>query len=225
MQFEKQDARQEFTATTVQISTIYDFIKSDFIEGKDFGNIPGYAKPTLFKAGAEKLCHFLKLAILYTVEHRHEDWEKGVFHFEVHVQLQDIGNSFIAAEGVGSCNTKEPQYAVLDAFSIANTVLKIAKKRAMIDAVLNVSVTSNFFTQDIEELPTPVEKPCRDASSVTKWQLKRIHQLVQDLNISAEVAKEFIKIVFQVDHSSRLSKVQASRFIQDLLLLKEDEGR
>lgn len=220
MRIDEQDERR-----AIQSDEIHDFIKNKLVEGQDFGKIHGYTKPALFKPGAEKICQFLKLAILYTVDHRHEDWENGVFHFEVRVQLKEIESSFIAAEGVGSCNTKEPQYAMMDAFSHANTVLKMAKKRALIDATLNVSATSNSFTQDIEEWPVLTTQYGNDASPVTKRQLKRIHQLVQELDISAGVAKEFMKIVFQVEHSSKLSKVQASRFIQDLLLLKENGGR
>jgi hypothetical protein len=36
---------------------------------------------------------------------------------------------------------------------LANTVLKMAKKRALIDAVLTVTAASDCFTQDIEDLP------------------------------------------------------------------------
>jgi hypothetical protein len=36
-------------------------------------------------------------------------------------------------------------------FTIANTVLKMAKKRAMVDAVLIVASLSNIFTQDMED--------------------------------------------------------------------------
>jgi hypothetical protein len=38
-------------------------------------------------------------------------------------------------------------------FDVRNTVLKMAKKRAMVDAVLTVTAASDIFTQDIEDLP------------------------------------------------------------------------
>lgn len=38
-----------------------------------------------------------------------------------------------------------------------NTVLKMAKKSAMIDAVISVTAASDMFSQDIEDLPTPEE--------------------------------------------------------------------
>lgn len=49
-----------------------------------------------------------------------------------------------------------------DANSKANTILKMAKKRAQIDAVLAVASLSEIFTQDFDDLPpeeTPTTKP------------------------------------------------------------------
>lgn len=45
-----------------------------------------------------------------------------------------------------------------DANSKANTILKMAKKRAQIDAVLTVASLSEIFTQDFDDLP-PEEEP------------------------------------------------------------------
>lgn len=39
---------------------------------------------------------------------------------------------------------------------VANTILKMAKKRGMIDGVLTVTAASDLFTQDIEDLPEEV---------------------------------------------------------------------
>lgn len=39
---------------------------------------------------------------------------------------------------------------------VSNTVLKMAKKRGLIDAVLTVTAASDLFTQDIEDLPEEV---------------------------------------------------------------------
>lgn len=39
---------------------------------------------------------------------------------------------------------------------VSNTVLKMAKKRGLIDAVLTVTAASDLFTQDIEDLPAEV---------------------------------------------------------------------
>lgn len=39
---------------------------------------------------------------------------------------------------------------------VANTILKIAKKRAQVDAVITATAASDIFTQDIEDLPEEV---------------------------------------------------------------------
>lgn len=41
----------------------------------------------------------------------------------------------------------------------ANTVLKMAKKRALVDAILTVCAASDIFTQDLEEMPSDTAGP------------------------------------------------------------------
>lgn len=49
---------------------------------------------------------------------------------------------------------------------VANTILKIAKKRAQVDAVITVTAASDIFTQDIEDLPDELrEQVAEDARS------------------------------------------------------------
>ena len=59
------------------------------------------------------------------------------------------------AEGVGMANTEEEkyvrQYTTKTSDGMANTVMKIAKKRAFMDAILAVSGLSDLFTQDLED--------------------------------------------------------------------------
>lgn len=44
-----------------------------------------------------------------------------------------------------------------DPYTLVNTVLKMAKKRAVVDAVLSATRSSGLFTQDIEDFPDFVE--------------------------------------------------------------------
>lgn len=74
-------------------------------------------------------------------------------------------------EGVGSCSTMETKY-IRTPRDYENTVLKMAKKRALVDAVLTTVGLSDRFTQDVEDLPreTPQvvdaepEEPARNAA-------------------------------------------------------------
>lgn len=44
----------------------------------------------------------------------------------------------------------------------ANTILKMAKKRALIDAVLTVTAASDIFTQDVEDMPEEIREVMAD---------------------------------------------------------------
>ena len=165
------------------------FIEEQMVEGIDYGKVTGYSKPTLLKPGAEKICQHLKLTIQYEVNHRFEEWKQGIFHYEVRVTLDPINSTQIVAEGIGSANTKEEQYNEQSPYTIVNTVLKMAKKRALVDAVLNVSATSGIFTQDIEDMPKSKEIKGGDGT-ITKRQLKKIHELVKGQGINPDTARE-----------------------------------
>ncbi len=169
-------------------------VKSQMIEGHDYGVIPGTQKPTLLKPGAEKITKLLGLADEYTIMEQVEDWDKPFFHYLVKSQLRHLGTGIVLSEGVGECNSYESKYRYRwvfasqipqdtlkpnitrmiktkkgpakqyrfdndDIYSQVNTILKMAKKRAMVDAALSAGRLSDVFTQDIEDMgPTvPVE--------------------------------------------------------------------
>ena len=90
-----------------RIRLLKDFVADLMVEGQDYGRIPGCPKPTLLKPGAEKLCDIFGFSKHLEVTQRLEDWDKGVFHYEVKVTLISKQTGLIEAEGIGSCNTKE----------------------------------------------------------------------------------------------------------------------
>lgn len=68
---------------------------------------------------------------------------------------------------------KRPQVRT-EAADLANTVLKMACKRAMIAMTLNVTAASDIFTQDIEDLPEELRhqepsQPATDPELMKKW--------------------------------------------------------
>lgn len=126
------------------------FIKYFMIPNVDYGFVPGCPKPMLFKSGAEKLCDIYGLTKQVEVVRRMEDWEKGIFHYEVKAVLINKKTGCIESEGVGCCNSREKKFAKLDPFSNVNSILKMAKKRAVVDATLAATRTSGIFGQDLE---------------------------------------------------------------------------
>ena len=209
------------SATKERNDLLQQFVKELMVAGQDYGMINGNQKPTLLKPGAEKLCQFLQLSVEYSVVKRLEDWGNGLFHYEVNAHLSyNTNEAGAAVVGIGSCNSKEYQFQKQHPFSIVNTVLKMAKKRALIDGVLNITATSSIFTQDIEDFPRHTTFKGGD-EAITKDQLKQIYQLVKEVKIKPEVVTELIKLMFNVDHSTKLSKGQASQLIHELLIFQK----
>jgi hypothetical protein len=119
--------------------------------GHDIGIIPGTKKPTLLKPGAEKIVMMMGLSSRYEIMDKVEDYEKGFFSYNIRCTLSRQG--FDICEGVGNCNSRESKYIKADPYSVANTILKMAKKRAYVDAALSVASLSDIFTQDLEDMP------------------------------------------------------------------------
>ena len=147
---------EEVTRRTEMLKS---YVREHMKEGEDYGIVPGGNKPTLFKPGAEKLNAVYGLSPLVEVANRVEDWDAGFVAYEVKVILLNKRTDKVEAEGIGSCNSRERRYKNQDAANISNTVLKMAKKRALIDATLSATRASGMFTQDLEDLDLEAERP------------------------------------------------------------------
>ena len=143
---------------TRRTAMLRDYVKQHMTEGEDYGVIPGGSKPTLFKPGAEKLNAVFGLSPMVEVSNRVEDWDAGFVAYEMKVTLLNKRTGGIEAEGIGSCNSRERRYKNQDAAGIANTVLKMAKKRALVDATLSATRASGMFTQDLEDIEFEPER-------------------------------------------------------------------
>lgn len=189
-----------------QIQVIQEVMQGAMVKDTHYGTIPGTEKPTLLKAGAEKLCLTFRLSPTYTVTKT--DLGGGHREYEVRCTLTHIPSQSVFGEGVGVCSTMESKYrwrkgericpacgkpAIIkgkpeygggwlcfakkggcgakydekdpsitsqevgrvenqDIADVFNTVLKIAKKRAHVDAVLTATAASDIFAQDLEEI-------------------------------------------------------------------------
>lgn len=104
MSFEQAVARRD-----VMVRMVHDQMK----EGVDFGTIPGVAKPSLWKPGAEKLGVLFGLVATYE-QTEVEDWTgeqhggEPFFNYKLKCQLRRDG--VLKGEGLGSCNSWEAKY-------------------------------------------------------------------------------------------------------------------
>lgn len=136
--------------TLSKINQFQMVIQNTLKANHDYGIIPGTSKPTLLKPGAEKIQMMFGVTSEFEVVERVQDYQKGFFAFTVKCFIYK--NGLKITEGVGHCNTKEKKYINQDPYTLANTCLKMAKKRSQIDATLTLASLSEIFTQDIEDM-------------------------------------------------------------------------
>jgi len=97
-----------------RLETIRQFqvlVKSQLIDGLDYGKIPGCDKPVLLKPGGEKLTKLLGLCESYEIIERIEDWDKPFFYFLVRCQLRSIVTGQLISESIASANSRESKWA------------------------------------------------------------------------------------------------------------------
>jgi hypothetical protein len=141
---------------------IHAIMKEAMKDGTDYGVIQGCGnKPTLLKPGAEKLLMMFQVAPRVTVTDL--STPPDVYRYRVQVSLISQSGVYLG-DGIGECTSLEKKWherrdgTILNASDSCNTILKMAKKRALVDAVLTVLGASDIFTQDIEDQePTPAK--------------------------------------------------------------------
>lgn len=136
-----------------KINQFQQVVQNALVEGHDYGAaFYGSKKPSLLKPGAEKILMLLGLASEYEIMEKIQDYEEGFFSYTIRCILTKDGQ--VITEGLGHCNSKEKKYEgdKQDKYMLGNTCLKMAKKRAQVDAALTVGSLSNIFTQDLEDM-------------------------------------------------------------------------
>ena len=155
---------------------IREFVRSQLEKDKDYGTIPmrgrnglvSQSKPVLFKSGMEKI--FSLFNVVSTLEKDTETIEMvgkpGVIAYKC--TLTRTGQ-FIG-EGRGAAEIAEK--------GRVNDAIKIAEKRARMDACLNLGF-SEYFTQDLEDFPEyqePVEESVAP-KEVTGWKNSEVREV------------------------------------------------
>ncbi len=201
-----------------QVRIVHEVLEGVMKVDEHYGTIPGTKKPSLYKAGAEKLSLTFRLRPEYKISK--SDLSNGHREYEIICTLYHIPTGQSVGQGVGSATTMEGKYRYRGGekegtgqpipkdywnlkktdpkkaqeliggtgFSAGkidgkweicstgekqehdnpadfyNTVLKMSKKRAHVDAILTATAASDIFTQDVEDMPEVIpgakkEKP------------------------------------------------------------------
>lgn len=128
------------------------YVSDQLVSGVDYGIIVGN-KPTLLKPGMEKIFSLLK--ITSRIEKDNDTWEmlgspEGTVAYKCTLYREGSTEPF--AEGRGNAKVGEKSRD-------ANSTVKIAEKRARMDACLTMGF-SEFFTQDLDDMdPSPGRSP------------------------------------------------------------------
>lgn len=165
-----------------QVNQMQYLMRQVLREGEHYGRVPGTgknAKPTLFQSGAEKIAYMFHLLPSYEI--KRTDYPGGHREYEVTCTLSSRDGGAVVGYGVGTCTTLESKYRYrskweggqktrhenADIADTYNTVMKMAKKRAFVDAVKSTTAASDMFTQDVEDLPAYMaqQPPAQDAQA------------------------------------------------------------
>ena len=172
----------------------------DFGNPKKANGDPIFPKPILYKSGAEKIIRDFKLFDRYTVESATEDAENGFFAYRVKCSLvaynPATGQEIVYCEGLGCANTRESKTGNQSGFDGANSALKKARKRAMVDAAISLGALSSMFTADLEDTvfmkgADEITKLGPDDAITTK-QRRRIFAIADQHGMTQEQAKTWL---------------------------------
>lgn len=198
-------------------------------EGVDYGFPAGKKsqdqKPSLYKSGAEKLTRLFNLIPEFQILEKVEKDDFIMYAFRCILKTRD---GLQVGEGYGACNSKEKPGWNSNPWAFQNNILKMAKKRAHVDATLTGLGASNVFTQDLEDMADenmeqkiPVQQTAQQTQEgVTEKQSKMIHVLIKQVaeaaGCSIDDVIQDIKDKWNVQSSKELTKEQASRVIEHL---------
>ncbi len=182
-----------------QADELQQFIDKVLTEGVDYGIVKGYSKPTLLKSGAERLCRFFGVVPVVEITNRLEDYSRPLFSYEARINLSDADTGIIKATGIGLSNSREVRYRLSDPFTMQNTILKMAKKRALVDATLNLSGLSSRFTQDIEDFMTTNHgNASSNSKPITKQQYDLLCSAIKDKHLSEDSFNAILSNEFRI---------------------------
>lgn len=186
-----------------QVNLMRDVMDEVMQEGVHYGKIPGTNGKSLWKPGAEKLMATFRLAGDPIVEDLGRDgevhyrvkvnlttpngqfigagigecssqeekyaWRAAVHKKEWDATPENRRRTKFYRDG------KEVQQVRTNPADVANTILKMAKKRGQVDAVITATAAGDLFTQDIEDLPEEIvaelvgnSRPSRTAAAAVQ---------------------------------------------------------
>lgn len=168
----------------------------------DFGRIPKAQRPSLYKSGAERILMAYGVESKFVLEKAVEEFGNAdgampLFFYRFKCELYKGGQHI--TDGYGSANSNEGSCGRAPKADLANSVIKKAKKRSMVDACLMLAQLSGAFTADLEDSTLDTTDFAKVAQSVTRpddkisaKQVKRLYTLCTQNSVDSETAAKII---------------------------------
>ena len=134
----------------------------------------------------------------------------------------------LVTEGLGSCNNRERKYIKMDPYTMDNTVLKMAKKRALVDAALLVGSLSDIFTQDLEDMDLSGEKvtgrkryATDQDGTISKAQAKRMFAISKG---NADIVRQVLQ-EYGYERSEEVKKTEYDEVCDKIQIMANERER
>jgi hypothetical protein len=152
-----------------RVNLVHQILDKVMVKGTHYGTVPGCGdKLVLLKPGADVLAMTFRLVPEFDITTT--DLPDGHKEYTVKCFMRNAAGDLVA-QGVGAGSTMEKKYRYrkdrqgnqqenTDIADVYNTVLKMTKKRAHVDATLTATGAADIFTQDLidEDDPAPARK-------------------------------------------------------------------
>lgn len=226
-------------AAREMVEQVKELQRSVLVQGSDYMTIPGTAKPSLLKPGAERLLMVFGLGHhMDRLDLEQDDAGRnvGVTYRCTVTRAMPDGSVITVSSCDGHASHEEPKWKRAP----WNTVLKMAQKRALVGAALTATATSGLFTQDVEDYDRPSPRGGRTSSDtaapssggddpnlISKAQLGMMLSVMAEVGITDRAIRlQFVcdLIGRPIESSKELTKREASTVIDRLKGMAAEEA-
>lgn len=185
--------------------TLVSWINKNLIDGSDYAARRGNKK-NLEKPGAEKIANATGLTPTFPSLHKYEEAAySGVDIKEIVIRCELVKNNAVIGTGIGGRSVKDHHGNI-------NAALKMAKKSALIDAVLTTFGLSQMFQQDWNEKDQEEDRKRKAQANMKKKEYKERDKVksIEDMvkvekkkDINSQTKSELSKNIFKVIDSQK----------------------
>lgn len=219
-----------------RVNLVHEVLEKVLKKNTHYGTVPGCgSKMVLLKPGADVLAMTFRLVPRFEITRT--DLENGHREYDVTCSMSGIEGNLLG-QGVGSASTMEKKYRYRyeggtwdpaqgkkvgakkieneDIADCYNTVLKMAKKRAHIDATLTVTGAADIFTQDLIDEDEPKKKPVEmpkeskaapaKAGVISEKQRKRLFAIATNANVEQDALKQHLVDEYGISHTRDITR-------------------